>query len=64
MGCAAGSATRSFTWTPRDGYFRVPYGALVDEPTLKPVGHMFVASKAPWHEILDDVPQYDEYPWT
>jgi hypothetical protein len=24
---------------------------------------MFVGSKAPWHEILDDLPQHDEYPW-
>ena len=51
-------------WTPREGYFRVAYGTLVDEPTLKPTGHMFVGSKAPWHEILDDLPQYDEYPWS
>ena len=51
-------------WTPRESYFRVPYGTLVDEPTLKPTGHMFVGSKAPWHEILDDLPQHDEYPWT
>ena len=51
-------------WTVRDGKFvRVPYGSLIDEPTLKPTAHMFVASKAAWHEILDDLPQYDEYPW-
>ena len=50
-------------WT-RDGYVRVPYGTLIDEPTLKPTAHMFVGSKAPWHEILDDLPQYDEYPWS
>ncbi len=51
-------------WTPRDGYVRVPYGTLVDEPTLKPMGHMFVGSKAPWYEIADDLPQYDAYPWS
>ena len=51
-------------WTPRDGFFCVPYGTLVDEPTLKPTGHMFVGSKAPWHEILDDLPQHDRYPWS
>jgi hypothetical protein len=51
-------------WTPRDGYFRVPYGTLIDEPTLKPTGHMFVGSKAPWYEILDDLPQHDGYPWS
>jgi hypothetical protein len=52
-------------WTARGGaYVRVPYGSLVDEPTLKPTAHMFVGSKAPWHEILDDLPQHDEYPWS
>ncbi|MGH3026304.1 MAG: GFA family protein [Gaiellaceae bacterium] len=50
-------------WIPRDGYVRVPYGTLLDEPALKPTAHMFVGSKAPWHEILDDLPQHDEYPW-
>lgn len=50
-------------WTVGDGTrIRVPYGSLVDEPGLKPIAHMFVGSKAPWHEILDDLPQYDEYP--
>jgi hypothetical protein len=52
-------------WTSRDGtYVRVPYGSLVDEPALKPTAHMFVGSKASWHAILDDLPQYDEYPWS
>jgi hypothetical protein len=51
-------------WTPRERYFRIPYGTLIDEPALKPMGHMFVGSKAPWHEIRDDLPQYDEYPWS
>jgi len=25
---------------------------------------MFVGSKAPWYEILDDLPQHDESPWS
>ena len=49
-------------WTSRDGYFGVPYGTLIDEPTLKPTYHQFVGSKAPWYEIHDDLPQYDERP--
>ena len=49
-------------WTLPDGvYVRVAYGTLVDEPALKPTAHIFVGSKAPWHEILDDLPQHDEY---
>jgi hypothetical protein len=51
-------------WTARDrGCVRVPYGSLVDEPARKPTAHMFVGSKASWYEILDDLPQHDEYPW-
>ena len=45
-------------------YVRVPYGTLSDEPALKPMGHMFVGSKAPWYEILDELPQHDKYPWS
>src|SRR5262245_34759295 len=51
-------------WTSRDGYLGVPYGTLIDEPTLKPTHHQFVGSMAPWYEILDDLPQHDEYPWS
>ena len=49
-------------WTRDDTYLCVPYGALVDEPSLKPTAHIFVGSKAPWYEIRDELPRYDEYP--
>jgi hypothetical protein len=53
--------TRSLLyWTSRDGYFGVPYGTLIDEPTLKPMYHQFVGWKAVWYEILDKLPQHDE----
>jgi hypothetical protein len=50
-------------WTGYEGKIRVPYGSLTDEPTLKPTAHMFVGSKAPWYDILDDLPQHAEGPW-
>ncbi|HUZ85189.1 MAG TPA: GFA family protein [Gaiellales bacterium] len=50
----------AWTRTALEGvYVRVPYGTLIDEPALKPTAHMFVGSKAPWYEILDDLPQHD-----
>ena len=52
-------------WTrtaPDRAYVRVPYGTLIDEPTLKPTAHIFVGSKARWYQISDDLPQHDEYP--
>jgi hypothetical protein len=51
-------------WTGYEGRIRIPYGSLIDEPALKPTAHMFVGSKAPWWEILDDLPQHDEDPWS
>ena len=46
----------------REGeYVHVAFGSLVDAPSLRPTKHIFVASKAPWFEITDDLPQYDEY---
>ena len=31
-------------------------------PSIRPTKHIFVGSKAPWFEITDDLPQFDEYP--
>jgi hypothetical protein len=46
----------------RDGaYVHVAMGSLVDAPSLRPSSHIFVGSKAPWYEITDDLPQFEEY---
>ena len=45
----------------RDGaYVHVALGSLVDAPTIRPARHIYVGSKAPWYEITDDLPQFDE----
>ena len=40
----------------------VAVATLDDEPALAPQAHIFVGSKASWHPILDDLPQFAEYP--
>ena len=46
----------------RDGeYVHVAMGSLQDAPTIRPAGHIYVGSKAPWFEITDDLPQYVEF---
>jgi hypothetical protein len=46
----------------RDGaYAHVAMGSLVDAPSVRPTVHIFVGSKAPWSEITDDLPQFEEY---
>src|SRR5919201_1480139 len=46
----------------RDGaYVHVAMGSLTDDPSIRPTGHIFVGSKAPWFEITDDLAQAEEY---
>lgn len=35
-------------------------GSLDDDPEVRPHAHIWVKAKAPWHEIHDDIPQYQE----
>jgi hypothetical protein len=47
----------------REGkYVHVAMGTLEDEPTIRPSMHIFVGSKAKWHKITDDLPQFEEFP--
>ena len=69
-GSAANAAPRSSTVRDRTGNvptsfaFFSQYGiplAILDDPQVGPTCHIFVGSKAPWFEITDDLPQYQEY---
>jgi hypothetical protein len=54
----------SSLWTPgaSDGRVWPPPGCLDDDPGARAVAHIFVASKAPWDEIADSIPRFDEMP--
>ncbi len=43
-------------------YIGLPIGGLEQDPGIRPIAHLFVGSKAPWHEITDDLPQYEAWP--
>jgi hypothetical protein len=43
-------------------YVHVAMGTLVDEPSIRPSMHIFTGSKAPWYEIVDDLPQHATFP--
>jgi hypothetical protein len=46
-----------------DGRASIPAGCLDEDPGVRPYGHIFTASKAPWYVIPDDgLPRYDAYP--
>jgi hypothetical protein len=38
----------------------VPIGSLDSDPEIHALAHQFVASKAPWYDIHDGVPQFPE----
>jgi len=47
---------------PMRDFVVVPAGSLDGDPGIRPAYHIFVGSKAPWHEISDSLPQHQEYP--
>jgi hypothetical protein len=40
--------------------YGIALSTLDDDPGIRPEAHAFVAYKAPWFEITDDLPQYPE----
>ena len=40
----------------------VVIGTIDGDPGARPSEHIFVGSKAPWHEITDSLPQFEEWP--
>lgn len=40
------------------GIVVVPAGSLDTDPNMRPIAHIFVADKADWFDITDDVPQF------
>ncbi len=44
------------------GYVVAPCGTFDSELPMQPLGNIFAASKAPWFEITNGLPQWDGYP--
>jgi hypothetical protein len=40
----------------------VTLGTIEGDPGIKPESHIFTGSKAPWHDIHDNLPQFEEWP--
>jgi hypothetical protein len=48
--------------TPQAKGIGVPVGSLDTDPGARVRFHIFCGGKAPWFDITDDLPQFDEYP--
>lgn len=40
----------------------ITLGTVEGDPGTRPQSHIFVGSRAPWYEISDDLPQFEERP--
>jgi len=58
--CARCGSTLQFISEKMPGIIDVALGTLDDDPGIRVPHHIFVASKAPWFEITDGLPQYPE----
>jgi hypothetical protein len=47
-------------WPDHEKITPIPSGCLDDDPGTRPFGHVFVGSKAPWFELSDGLPQFEE----
>lgn len=50
------------TMLPEHSVAVTPIGTLDGDPGVRPEGHMFAASRAPWYDITDGLPTHDAYP--
>jgi hypothetical protein len=47
---------------PKADTFYLAMGTLDGDPGIKPSVHVYVGSKAPWYDITDKLPQFEEFP--
>jgi hypothetical protein len=60
--CSECGSNLLFRFDPLPDAIWVAVGTLDDDPVMRPQAHIFVGSKASWHGILDELPQFPEYP--
>ncbi len=59
--CATCGANVFFTATPFPDFVWIAAGTLDGEPGIRPGANAFVASRAEWYTVSDDLPRFDEY---
>ena len=60
--CARCGSTLQWLRESKPEIVDIALGVLDDDPGVRPASHIYVASKAPWHEITDRLPQHATYP--
>ncbi len=60
--CGKCGSSLFFRHAAAEDFDFIAVGTLEDDPGARPEAHIFVASKAPWYTIEDDLPQHEAYP--
>ena len=60
--CARCGSTLQWLRESKPDVVDVALGVLDDDPGVRPSYHIYVGSKAPWHEITDNLPQHEGLP--
>ena len=60
--CFCSECGSTLAGTDKGKISTVTLGTVEGDPGIKPEAHIFVGSKAPWYEISDDLPQFEERP--
>jgi hypothetical protein len=60
--CGQCGSTMFFQFDGLPDTIWVAVGSLDGDPGLRPEAHIFVGSKASWHDVLDELPQFAEFP--
>ena len=60
--CGVCGSTVLVDYKPEPDMLYITMGTVNGEVECPPGFHQFVGSKAPWFEICDDLPQYNEWP--
>ena len=60
--CFCGECGSSLAGAVGNRVRSITLGTVEGDPGIQPGYHIFVGSMAPWYDITDDLPQYDERP--
>jgi hypothetical protein len=60
--CSCGRCGSVVPGDPYEGLVFLPVGNFDDDPVVRPLAHIFVASQAAWYEIADGLPRFDAFP--
>ena len=60
--CRKCGATLQYAEPSKPDHFFLAVGTLDDDPGVRPAMHIFTASKAPWLDIADGLPQHAASP--